>query len=184
MSRWLAFVPAAALAGVVVTGASLLMKGGDPHVSPDALIGKPLPASVVRELDNGAGMRLTTAVRGPALVNVFASWCAPCKAEQPLLLKLKADGVPIVGVAWKDQALDTKSFLAEEGDPFTAVVRDPGGAAGIDLGITGVPETFLVDRHGVVVDKRGQPLTEQDAAALEAKWRSLNDVRPRMVNGR
>jgi cytochrome c biogenesis protein CcmG/thiol:disulfide interchange protein DsbE len=173
MSRWFAMIPAAGLAGVVAVGASLLARGGDPHVSPDALIGKPLPASYVRSLSNGAGMRLTSALRGPAIVNVFASWCTPCRAEQPQLLKLKADGVPIVGVAWKDDMVDTRSFLAEMGDPFTTVVSDHTGRAGIDLGITGVPETFLVDADGKVVAKHGSVMTEADAADFEAKWKAL-----------
>jgi cytochrome c biogenesis protein CcmG/thiol:disulfide interchange protein DsbE len=172
MSRWLAVIPAAGLAGVVALGAALLTHG-NPQVSPDALIGKPLPASYVRDLDTGERVRLTHALPGPALVNVFASWCTPCRAEQPLLLKLKADGVPIVGVAWKDKAADTRSFLSTEGDPFTAVVSDPTGRAGIDLGITGVPETFLVDGQGKVVAKHGWVMTEADAREMEEKWKEL-----------
>ena len=173
MSRWLAFIPAAALAGVVAVAGSLLVQGGDPHVSPDALVGQPLPASLVRDLDGGSPRPLTAALYGPALVNVFASWCAPCRVEQPTLMRLKAHGVPIVGVAWKDKPQDTRSFLNELGDPFTTVVSDQGGRAGLDLGITGVPETFLVDASGKVVAKHGMPLTEPDAAELEAKWRTL-----------
>ena len=174
MSRWLALIPAAGLAGVVAVGASLLARGGDPHVSPDALVGQPLPASLVRTLDQDAPIRLTSAVKGPAIVNVFASWCVPCRVEQPLLLKLKADGVPIVGVAWKDKPADTRGFLSENGDPFAVVVSDTSGRAGIDLGITGVPETFLVDANGKVAAKHGTVLTDADAAELEQKWRALN----------
>jgi cytochrome c biogenesis protein CcmG/thiol:disulfide interchange protein DsbE len=174
MSRWLALVPAAGLAGVIAVGASLLAHGGDlQHVSPDALVGQPLPASQVRTLDGGAPVRLTSTVRGPAIVNVFASWCVPCRVEQPLLLKLKADGVPIVGVAWKDKAADTRGFLNEAGDPYAVVVSDPSGRAGIDLGITGVPETFLVDATGKVVAKHGTVLTDADAVDFEQKWRAL-----------
>lgn len=173
MSRWLPFIPAAGLAVIVGFGATMLVRGGDPHVSPDALIGKPLPASYVRDLNTGAGMRLTSTLQGPVIVNVFASWCAPCKAEQAQLLKLKADGVPIVGVAWKDKAVDTRGFLNEEGDPFTKVVTDSTGRAGIDLGVTGVPETFLVDADGTVVAKHGSVMTPADAAKMEAQWRAL-----------
>jgi cytochrome c biogenesis protein CcmG/thiol:disulfide interchange protein DsbE len=174
MSRWLALIPAAGLAGIVAVGASLLARGGDPHVSPDALVGQPLPASLVRTLDQDAPIRLTSAVKGPAVVNVFASWCVPCRVEQPLLLKLKADGVRIVGVAWKDKPGDTRGFLNESGDPFAVVVSDQSGRAGIDLGITGVPETFLVDANGKVAAKHGTVLTDADAAELEQKWRALN----------
>jgi cytochrome c biogenesis protein CcmG/thiol:disulfide interchange protein DsbE len=173
MSRWLALIPAAGLAGVVVMGAALLARGGDPHVSPDALVGQPLPASEVRTLEGDAPVRLTSAVRGPAIVNLFASWCVPCRVEQPLLLKLQADGVPIVGVAWKDKPEDTRGFLGENGDPFSVVVSDPSGRAGIDLGVTGVPETFLVDANGKVTAKHGTVMTDADAADLEQKWRAL-----------
>jgi cytochrome c biogenesis protein CcmG/thiol:disulfide interchange protein DsbE len=174
MSRWLAFVPAAGVAGVIAVGASLLIRGGDPqHVSPDALVGKPLPPSYVRDLTTGAGERLTSTLAGPTIVNVFASWCTPCQAEHPLLLKLKADGVPIVGVAWKDEMQDTRAFLNEHGDPFTKVVSDHSGRAGIDLGVTGVPETYLVDANGVVVAKHGSVMTDADAAEMEAKWKAL-----------
>jgi cytochrome c biogenesis protein CcmG/thiol:disulfide interchange protein DsbE len=173
VSRWFALVPAAALIGVVAVGGALLARGGDPHVSPDALVGQPLPASPVKDLDGGAVRPLTATLHGPALVNVFASWCAPCRVEAPMLMKLKADGVPVVGLAWKDKPEDTRSLLNELGDPYSAVVTDQGGRAGLDLGITGVPETFLVDAHGKVVAKRAMPLTDADAAALEGQWRSL-----------
>ena len=173
MSRWLALIPVAGLVGVVAVGASLLARGGDPHVSPDALVGQPLPASEVRTLDGDAPLRLASTVRGPAIVNVFASWCAPCRVEAPMLLKLKADGVPVVGLAWKDKPDDTRSLLNELGNPYSTVVTDQGGRAGLDLGITGVPETFLVDAHGKVVAKRATPLTDADAAELEGRWRAL-----------
>ena len=97
-----------------------------------------------------------------------------CDAELLLLLKLKADGAPIVGVAWKDKPQDTRSYLNEAGDPYAAVVSDPSGRAGIDLGITGVPETFLVDATGKIVAKYGTVLTEADAAELERQWRALS----------
>jgi cytochrome c biogenesis protein CcmG/thiol:disulfide interchange protein DsbE len=173
MNRWLALIPAAALLGVVAVGGSLLAHGGDPHVNPDALVGQPLPASPVKDLDDGAERPLTSALHGPALVNVFASWCAPCRVEAPTLMKLRARGVPVVGLAWKDKPEDTRSLLNELGDPYSTVVTDQGGRAGLDLGITGVPETFLVDAHGKVVAKRSEPLTEADAAELEAQWRAL-----------
>jgi cytochrome c biogenesis protein CcmG/thiol:disulfide interchange protein DsbE len=173
MSRWLALIPAAGLVGVVAVGAALLARGGDPHVSPDALVGQPLPASEVRTLDGDAPVRLTSTLRGPAVVNVFASWCVPCRIEQPLLLQLKADGVPIVGVAWKDKPGETRGCLDDNGDPFAVVVSDPTGRAGIDLGVTGVPETFLVDANGKIVAKHGTVMTDADAADLEQKWRAL-----------
>ena len=172
-SHWLPLLPVAALIGLAAVAGTLLSHGGDPHVSPDALVGQPLPASPVKDLDGGGEHALTASVHGPALVNVFASWCAPCRVEAPALMKLKADGVPVVGVAWRDKPQDTRSFLNELGDPYSVVVTDQGGRAGVDLGITGVPETFLVDGQGKVVAKRAMPLTDTDVAELEAQWRKL-----------
>lgn len=172
MGRWLAFAPLVALIAL----AALFISGPlwkDPHVSLDALVGQPLPASPVSPLAGGSDRSLAGVVRGPALVNVFASWCAPCKIEHPLLLQLKARGVPVVGVAWKDKPDNIRGFLLEQGDPFTTVVTDSGGRAGIDLGITAVPETFLVDARGVIVAKKGNVMDARDAEDFEAKWRAL-----------
>jgi cytochrome c biogenesis protein CcmG/thiol:disulfide interchange protein DsbE len=173
MMRWLAVLPVLALLGLAL----MFVMGPlwkDPHVSPDALVGKPLPASLVTPLSGGAPVALTSAVHGPMLLNVFASWCAPCRADHEQLLKLHADGVPIVGLAWEDKAPNTQGFLAELGDPYVAVMSDPGGRAGIDLGITGVPETFLIDADGKVVAKHSAPLTPDDVAELEARLRTLS----------
>lgn len=177
MNRWLALIPLAVLAALAALFVGWSLKR-DPAFKPDALVGQTIPETVLPLLSGdqaGPGnLDLKTAGVGrPMLVNVFASWCAPCKAEQAQLLKLKADGVPIVGVAWKDKAVDTRGFLNEEGDPFTKVVTDSTGRAGIDLGVTGVPETFLVDADGTVVAKHGSVMTPADAAKMEAQWRAL-----------
>jgi cytochrome c biogenesis protein CcmG/thiol:disulfide interchange protein DsbE len=172
MMRWIAWAPLLAIAAL----AALFLSGPlwhDPQVNPDALVGKPLPASRVTPVDGGPDKALTEVARGPVIVNVFASWCVPCRAEQGTLLKLKADGVPVVGLSWKDKPENTRGFLTELGDPYLAVLTDEPGRAGLDLGITGVPETFLVDGRGVIVAKRSAPLTEADAAELEARWRAL-----------
>ncbi len=173
MSRWLAIVPAGGLAGLIGAGAFFLVRAGQTPGDSQALVGKPLPASFVRSLSTGQKMKLTSTLSGPTVVNVFASWCTPCQVEHPLLLKLKGDGVPIVGVAWKDSPDDTRTFLSEKGDPFTTVVSDQTGRAGKDLGVTGAPETYLVDADGKVVFKHGWVMTPADAKALEEKWRAL-----------
>jgi DsbE subfamily thiol:disulfide oxidoreductase len=87
------------------------------------------------------------------LVNVFASWCTPCRVEHPKLMALKARGVAVVGVAWKDDPADTRAFLDELGNPYSMVLVDQEGRAGLDLGITGAPETFAVNAMGKVVAK-------------------------------
>jgi cytochrome c biogenesis protein CcmG/thiol:disulfide interchange protein DsbE len=86
--------------------------------------------------------------------------------EHPELMRLKREGVRIVGVAYKDKAVATEGFLARLGDPFAVVLTDPQGLAGIELGISGVPETFAVNAAGVIVAKHAGPMTRADATAL------------------
>ena len=174
MKRLLALLPLVALAALAALFIGWSLKR-DPQFKPDALVGKPLPAAQVTDLEGDAPRPLTAVVEGPALVNVFASWCAPCRTENGELLRLEAQGVRIVGLAWKDKPDNTRAFLKELGDPFTAVVADQTGASGVDLGISGVPETFAVDARGRVVAKHTGPLMPGDAdrllAALERSSR-------------
>jgi cytochrome c biogenesis protein CcmG/thiol:disulfide interchange protein DsbE len=102
----------------------------------------------------------TAGVGKPMIVNVFASWCAPCRVEHPQLMALQARGVAVVGVAYKDEPAATRRFLDELGDPFAMVLVDAEGRAGLDLGVSGVPETFAVDAMGKVVAKHSGPLVE------------------------
>jgi cytochrome c biogenesis protein CcmG/thiol:disulfide interchange protein DsbE len=107
------------------------------------------------------------------LVNVFASWCAPCELEAPVLTAMKARGVRMVGVAYKDAPDNTKAFLGRLGDPYAQSLVDRDGRAGIELGVTGVPETYLVDGEGVIRAKHTGPLTAADARDLEAQLAKL-----------
>ncbi len=90
----------------------------------------------------------------------------PCAEEAPTLAALKAEGVRVVGIAWKDDPAKTRGFLARYGDPYETIFVDADGRAGIDFGVTGVPETYLVDARGRIVDKQAQPLSPADAEAL------------------
>lgn len=138
----------------------------DPHVVPAALVGKPLPAYSLPPLKGGAPQALTAQVQGPTLINVFFSTCAPCVEEHPALLALKAQGVRIVGVAYKEDPGRTASYLDRLGDPFTAVLVDRDGRAAIDLGVSGAPETFAVTATGQIVAKHSGVLTPADAERL------------------
>ena len=144
-----------------------------PTVSPDALVGRPLPGITVPTLVGGEAVPLRSAVEGPTLVNVFASWCAPCEIEHPELIKLRDSGVRVVGLAYKDDPAKTQAFLTRLGDPFATVLVDREGRAGIELGVTGVPETYLVDSAGVVRAKHTGPLTPEHAGTLLTQARSL-----------
>lgn len=165
MKRWVAFAP---LAVLVALGALFLGFGlkHDPRVNPAALVGKPLPATALAPLDGGSAQPVTARIKGPVLVNFFASWCGPCQEEAPALMALKASGVRIVGVAYKDDPAATRRFLGAGGDPFSTVLLDPAGAAGVDFGISGVPETFAVDAHGVITAKHAGALSPSDAERL------------------
>ena len=105
----------------------------------------------------------------PVLVNIFASWCAPCEVEHPVLVELKKQGVRVVGVAYKDAPENTKAFIGRLGDPYAQRLVDRDGRAGIDLGVTGVPETYLVGANGTILAKHTGPLTPETAGELLAK---------------
>lgn len=89
-------------------------------------------------------------VKGPVVINMFASWCVPCRAEHPFLLVAKGRGVHIIGIAYKDTQPEIDHYIHTYGQPYDAVHMDEDGKIGITLGITGVPESFLVDENGIV----------------------------------
>ncbi|MDR3512661.1 MAG: DsbE family thiol:disulfide interchange protein [Caulobacteraceae bacterium] len=169
MKRWLAIVPLAVLAALAALFAARLHKGADPHYTPDALVGKPLPDSILPPLAGGAPVRLRGQAPPATLVNFFASWCGPCIEEAPTLMALKAQGVRIVGVAWKDDPARTKALLGQVGDPYQTVLVDRDGKAGLDFGVSGVPETFLVGADGKILAKEAVPLTPDSAERLLEK---------------
>ncbi len=162
MSRWLFLLPVIIFAGVVAAFGYGLTR--DPSKLPSMLIDRPLPALDLPGLTEGAP-RLQNAAftREPAMFNVFASWCMPCRVEHPVLMDLAAKGVPIYGLNWKEKdAADGAAWIAEFGNPYRAIGSDVSGRAGIDLGVTGVPETFVVDREGRVRYKHIGPISPAD----------------------
>ena len=165
MSRWFALVPALVLLALTVLFVGYALRH-DPHVWPAALVGKPAPLAPLQPLGGGAPLPATAAVKGPVLVNFFQSTCAPCVEEAPALMALKAQGVPIVGVAYKDQDDGTHAFLKTYGDPFQTVLTDHAGRVSVEWGVSGVPETFAVNARGKIIAKRSGALTPQDAETL------------------
>jgi cytochrome c biogenesis protein CcmG, thiol:disulfide interchange protein DsbE len=134
--------------------------GRDPSIVPSALIGKPAPNFALPALlDGKPGVANADLKAKTVLVNMFASWCVPCRAEHPLLMRLASQGVPIYGIDYKDKPEDAKAWLGELGDPYQRLGADPTGTAALDWGVYGVPETFVVDQTGTIRFKQVGPLT-------------------------
>lgn len=138
---------------------------GNAREVPSALIGRPAPQFDLAPLAEGAE-RFATAdlMQGEAsIVNVWASWCVPCRAEHELLMEIRERGLaPLYGLNYKNDPEDARAFLDELGDPFDKVGVDRNGRTGIDWGVYGVPETFVVDGAGRIVYKHIGPLVPGD----------------------
>lgn len=148
----------------------------DPQATPFAIEGKPVPAfDLPPAVEGGEGLSAADLRGKVAIVNFFASWCAPCRVEHPMLMTLeKRTGVPVYGIAWKDRKAAIDGWFAADGNPFSRTGFDGDGRVGIDWGISGVPETFVVDRAGKVVWRYQGDLNEAVVAkGLEPLLRTL-----------
>lgn len=145
--------------------------GGDPSAIPSALVGRPAPAFQLPALDGSGKPGLARAdLEGEVtLVNVFASWCGPCRVEHPALMTLAADPrIRVVGINYKDQPRNAVRFLDDLGNPYAAIGVDERGRSAIDWGVYGVPETFVVDRAGTIRFKLIGPIVPDSLPGLEA----------------
>jgi cytochrome c biogenesis protein CcmG/thiol:disulfide interchange protein DsbE len=132
-----------------------------PREVPSPLIDRPAPAFQLARLDDPAQALRLEDLRGQVwLLNVWASWCAACLDEHPVLLEFsRSSAVPIYGLNYKDEREAAIAWLGKHGNPYTASVMDAQGRVGIDYGVYGVPETFLIDREGVIRYKHIGPVT-------------------------
>ena len=146
------------LAAVLGVGLSL-----NPREVPSPLIGRPAPAFSLPQLQDPALRLGAGELKGQVwMLNVWASWCAPCREEHPLLVSLaREQAVPIIGLNYKDDPRNAQEWLLRLGDPYKVCVIDRDGRAGIDYGVYGVPETFVIDRAGIVRFKHVGPLTQE-----------------------
>lgn len=117
----------------------------------DTLLGQSIPSFTLERLDGKNNFDNALWRGKTAVLNVFASWCVSCLAEQPLLLKLKERGIPVYGIAWKDKPEALKAWLQAHGNPYRAIGLDPEGRAAIALGLKGVPETYLIGTDGTIL---------------------------------
>ncbi len=135
----------------------------DPSVLPSTLIGKPVPEFNLAPVQGRTNGLSSDKLKGAvSLVNVFASWCTACRAEHPLFMQMSANGtVPIHGLNYKDKPEDAAAWLDELGDPYTLTGADINGRVGIEWGVYGVPETFVITRDGTVAYKHIGPISRQ-----------------------
>jgi cytochrome c biogenesis protein CcmG, thiol:disulfide interchange protein DsbE len=171
-TRLVALLPVLLFAGLAL----LFLKGlsGDPSTLPSTLINKPVPAFALPAVDglNLPGLADADLKSGKVtVVNIWASWCGPCRQEHPLLMELaKRTDIALVGINNKDDAANAARFLGALGQPFAAVGADTTGRVTIDWGGYGVPETFIVDGKGIIRHKHVGPLTPDVlASSLDAE---------------
>jgi len=150
---WIFILPLVVLGGILVV--FMWGLGRDTTLLPSTLIGKPVPEfSLPAVKGRKLGLSNKDLVGEVSLVNVFASWCPACKLEHPLFMRLQASGiVPINGINYKDAPDDAAAWLDELGDPYTRIGADINGRVGIEWGVYGVPETFVINKQGRVVYK-------------------------------
>ena len=154
MRRALIWAPFAAFAVLMWIAGNGLFRPGDRTVR-SALVGKPLPAfALAPSLPGKPGLDAAAFRSGePRLLNIFASWCVPCAAEAPQLLKIKQAGVRIDAIAIRDKGPDVQRFLARYGDPYDRIGDDKTAQVQVALGSSGVPETFVIDGSGKIVSQ-------------------------------
>jgi cytochrome c biogenesis protein CcmG/thiol:disulfide interchange protein DsbE len=158
MRRLLFLLPLALFVGLALYFGAGLKR--DPSYTPSMLIDRPVPEFSLGPIAGKTEGLESGDLKGKVtLVNVFASWCAPCAEEQPVLMAIRKEGVRLVGVNWKDKPGDGARFLARYGDPFERIGDDATGRVAVDFGVTGAPETFVVDEEGRVRHKHVGPIT-------------------------
>jgi cytochrome c biogenesis protein CcmG, thiol:disulfide interchange protein DsbE len=151
-----------ALFGVLVAFLAIGLNR-DPHEVPSPLVSRAAPPFKVAQLIANDKMFSPADMKGQVwMLNVWASWCVACRVEHPLLVELaRSQVVPVIGLDYKDQRPAALKFLAQLGDPYELSAFDADGRVGIDYGVYGVPETFIIDKHGVIRHKQIGPITAE-----------------------
>jgi len=162
MRRLLFLIPVLAFVALAAVFATRLDGPRNPSILPSTLIDKPAPEFVLAALEGQQdilGFSTADLAGQVTIVNIFASWCIPCLAEHPLITRLAEDGVTIFGINYRDKDRDALRWLTKYGNPYTRVGADRDARAGLEWGVTGVPETFILDTAGRIRAKYSGPLT-------------------------
>ncbi len=154
---------------VMLVFLGVALYSGDPSRLPSALIGKPVPEFELKGISNllgdyGPVPGLSSAALKTgkvSILNVWASWCAPCMAEHPQLIELAQQGIPIYSINYKDKPEAARRFLARNGNPFRAIGADENGLTAIDFGVYGVPETFVIGGDGRIIYRLPAPISPE-----------------------
>ena len=170
MRNWTTLVPVVAfllLAGVFAWRLVLIERGDAPNLIPSVMIDKPAPDFALPALLlDKPGLKAADLKGQLTLINFFSSWCVPCRAEHPLLVALMNGAgkgkLTLVGIDYKDRPEDGRAWLSRLGDPYRAIGADHDGRVGIDFGVYGVPESYLIDRTGRIRYKQIGPFTPDD----------------------
>jgi cytochrome c biogenesis protein CcmG, thiol:disulfide interchange protein DsbE len=163
MRRLIYLLPVAAFVGLVIYFYVALSR--DPSVLPSAMIDQPAPAFTLAGVGGQPGLARDEFAGQVVLINFFASWCVPCRVEHPLLMNVSRElGVPLYGIDYKDKPEDAGKFLGELGNPYGRIGADRDGRVGIDFGVYGVPETYVIDKAGRIRLRHVGPLTPADVA--------------------
>jgi DsbE subfamily thiol:disulfide oxidoreductase len=140
----------------------LIARGDTPDLIPSVITDHPAPAfDLPSLLADQTGLKTSDLKGHVTLINFFASWCVPCRAEHPLLIGLKGKGAVLAGMAYKTKPDEAKAWLTEMGDPYDVIATDYDGRTAIDFGVYGVPETYLIDKKGIIRFKQTGPLTSE-----------------------
>lgn len=172
MNRWLLWVPLALFAIFFAVVAAGLMRPKD-NIVESKMVGKPIPEfALPAAIEQRPALQSTDLATGePQMLNIFASWCVPCIAEAPQLLALEQAGVKINGIASRDTPQDIANFLNRWGNPYTRIGTDVRSIVQLELGSSGVPETFIVDSKGVIVHQHVGDIRKEDVPELLRIWR-------------
>ena len=165
--NWLALAPLVAFLALAGLFLSQLLAERDVNEVPSALIGQQAPKTELPPLlASGKGLANADFAGQVTLLNVFASWCVPCRQEHPVLIDIARDArIRVAGLNYKDKPDNAKAFLSELGDPYAAIGADESGRTAIDWGVYGVPESYVIGKDGTILAKHVGPITPESFAA-------------------